>query len=333
MKAKIWTYILALSVLAVSCKDKVGDPAELTIGFGVEQTKTFIGSAAALCYDGSSFEMNAAYSSGSSFNAGSATTLMDRRTVSYDADRSDWFYRPAEFWLQGECYHFRAIYPAETVENLTETLVGNGLSFDYTVPSDPAVQSDILVSQLAEVVTPAPMESPIPPVGLSFSHILSNVRILTKKADAVEDEVEIEITRLELSGMKDSGSYTHGAPGSWDTSAGNILTCSAPAGAVLAKGTWTSLFGDGLLLIPQALADEALMLTMDYTITRGGDVNDIHCKLGLPAPPGGEWLPGNTYNYKLDMKEDNETIIIIFEEVIVSDWADDDEEGTYEFQP
>lgn len=271
-----------------------------------------------MLYAGSTFDVYAAYSTGSSFDASNSTPLMDERPVTYGT--SAWTYTPTEYWLPGDTFAFRAIWPANQVHDISEPL-SDEVSFTFTTASTQASQVDLLMSDIHTVTTPSPITS-MAPVNLRFSHLLCNVRLLVKVDNLAGDDV-FKVTGIQVSGMKDKGTYANGG---WDVSSGLSLSCGTtyPGGVTLTKSDYTPISGKGLLLIPQVVNGN-VKITLNYTVTHNGTTSAKSPTIVVPSPARGRWDAGKIYNYKLDMMEDYQ---IKFRAPEVEPWGQEQLGGT-----
>lgn len=304
MRAKGLIITLGLWALSVSCQEIIDDADRYAIGFGPTVTKSIVNSVAEMSYDGSAFEVTAAYSDGPSFIPGNATNFMDRRAVSY----SDgvWSYSPTEYWLPNSTYRFRAIWPAHVVSNISDNLNDN-ISFVYSTPDHQVDQADLMISNLKEVSTPSPV-STMSPVNLTFSHLLCNCRLRIKVSDDANAQGDVfQLTGITIAGVKKDGAYTNGT---WSVNPEPSMNfyVSYPNDAfdgTLTNSDYIYVNSYGLMLIPQSLAEGNVRVTVLYNVTHNGVKSPKSVTITVPAPSnGGMWQAGNIYTYSLEMEED-----------------------------
>lgn len=318
MDTKTLTYVALACAMTVSCQEKGFETSRRQIGFAVNTTKSIIESTTDMEHAGSTFEVNAAYSAGSTFNPAASTPLMEKRHVVYNDGA--WAYSPAEYWMGGNSYAFRAIYPANAVEDLTDNLKDD-VSFTFTTAWTQASQVDLMMSDIKTVSTPAKITT-MPAVNLRFSHLLCNLRLLVRVAEDSSDE--FLITGIQVTGMKDKGTYTNGT---WDLSEGMPMVCATnypeEAGQV-GKTDWLSVSGYGLLIIPQEINGN-VKVTLNYTVKHNGVVSAKSPTITVPAPASGRWDAGKVYKYHLELNEDYE---IRFKAPEVEPWGQEQLGGT-----
>lgn len=190
-------------------------------------------------------------------------------------------------------------------------------SFTYTINDDVTLQKDLLYSTVQYSSTPAA-------ISLHFNHALSCISFAAKKGHT---EYGVKIKKIVVKGdFVSQKKFT--IDGTWATAP--APTVSAKSYVVYSNTTGvditttserlnvTSKMGDNtnLMIIPQTSATNAAIV-IDYEITQRGLPIDATVTLAVPAV---NWEKGKRYVYTLDISLD----AIIFDNITVEDWADQD---------
>lgn len=158
-----------------------------------------------------------------------------------------WTTSPARFW-PGEQYqmHFFAYAPYDITENISVN-DDNTPVLAYTVPEKVADQKDLIVAT-ADV-----QGNHNSSVSLRFGHILTAVKV--KAAEGVSGT----ITKVALTGIRNTGNYTFGGT-EWSGVDGSVsFVQEFDPGKELdgSEGTFVVDGDNTFMMIPQVLADEA----------------------------------------------------------------------------
>jgi len=327
---KIWIGWLC-GLLSVACggEEKTLEtfaPHYLQFACGEVQSKGLM-TTETIAVEGNAFGVVGRFAYGSTYR--NPVTLFDNRKVSYSRDA--WQYERPESWNSGCIYRFRAYFPHGTYEVIDDLNSSYRIN-NFTVSDQVERQVDLLVSEAEEVVTPNNLYSlsePMEPVKFSFSHLLCNVRVaLKKKSDNPET---IQLTRVQLSGMMATGSYTatHAGVvggGTWTPDEGSSLVCSrdfsAAEGVLPANGNPLSVWSDGLLLIPQEVG--SIVLTLYFKVSHGEDVVMKSATLSLPTTE--VWACGKVITYTATIEKTNHDIT--FTTPVVEPWGTSQVAGT-----
>lgn len=326
--------ILTAALACAACTKTEKDGTEDSrISFSIADTKAVMSAANDLKYNGSTFAVVGACSSGASFTNSAKNVFGSNQTqpVSYSTSSSKWEYSPVQNWKANSTYRFRAVWPAASVTSHKDDLSKSG-SFTYAVPSNPAEQVDLLMSDLVEVP-----QNVTNPVALTFRHLLTRIKVKINKDDADPDSFKLK--SVTLSGAYDKGNFdcNYVDPAwvdSW-TLAGKAMsitkTYAGDEGNLAAGNVYTEIWGsDGLLLIPQSLSKTTVSLSISYSVTHtdgGTTTRDRVTTISLPATPA--WEAGNVLTYKLTLSE---RYGITFEVVSIDEWGSDQLGGTVVIQ-
>lgn len=128
-------------------------------------------------------------------------------------------------------------------------------------------------------------------VNLVFSHILSklNVTFTFAKAAALDAVDAVTITGVEITGLKEKGSYSQNNYNLVTTTSGWTTIDVTPSTYKLAysgsqnlnASTGSALYFIESLVMPQTIADDQVALVVKYTITSGTYFEDYTYKLDL----------------------------------------------------
>lgn len=237
---------------------------------------------------------------------------------------SAWTYDNKKLWNVGSTYMFYGVFPySKTLYNMSTD--GNYyVSIDnYTTPNDTAKQVDLMVSERRNV-------SPFNTVDMYFHHILSNVNVYAKIADAMDTDgiYSITLKSAKLSNVKSTGSYAqtgwyqNRAVGAW-SNIKDYMNIPAATNMLITKSS-TAIFKD-YLMIPQKLFSTASApkdVTIDATfhivyndgttstfVKNGIRLAGIIGHNGSSQQVVSRWEPNYKYNYTLAFNPNKSTRI------------------------
>ena len=126
-------------------------------------------------------------------------------------------------------------------------------------------------------------------VNLVFSHILSKLNVSFAKAAALDAVDAVTITSVEITGLKEKGSYSQNDYNLVTTTSGWTTIDVTPSTYKLAysgsqnlnASTGSALYFIESLVMPQTIADDQVALVVKYTITSGTYFEDYTYKLDL----------------------------------------------------
>ena len=126
-------------------------------------------------------------------------------------------------------------------------------------------------------------------VNLVFSHILSKLNVTFAKAAALDAVDAVTITSVEITGLKEKGSYSQNDYNLVTTTSGWTTIDVTPSTYKLAysgsqnlnASTGSALYFIESLVMPQTIADDQVALVVKYTITSGTYFEDYTYKLDL----------------------------------------------------
>jgi len=291
---RIASYISAIVLLALVACNRIDDSdSSQTIGFSVGSIVTKAGvTTANITTSGSAFIVRGSVCSGSTWTSGSATTLFNGVTVT--SNGTAWTYSPVQYWYRSSAYHFRAVWPAgafgSSAASYSDALTGSDATISgFTTGSN--ADTDLVLSDLETITTDSEAEpsSANDKVNLTFRHILSNVKVSVAKQD---EGADIRLVGVQLSGVKNNGSYVGTSlSGTW-TPSGNATYSKTFATPVALDDTdFTSAWNEGLFLIPQSLS--GITLTVTYKEGADGAAQTVSASLGSSS-----WVLGKSYEYQ-----------------------------------
>lgn len=254
---------------------------------------------------------------------GTMTDVFNGESVTGTSGGS-WTYTNTEYWVDGKTYDFAAYAPAAVSSTVAADNANKALSFtNFTSNADN--QNDLLY---AHVTVPTVNPSTQGAVMFNFEHALSKIRFtLTNAIDG-----KLTIDNFKVYGMNSQGDYTYqtGSSMGWDN-VGTPIESTAPFTstiAEMAEVNASSSSGD-YLVIPQGVEASKVTVTFEAKFTNNnGDVL-IPNKLVTAYIPEGTWVPGQCYNYNLNITMDvidpDDTMKpIVFSDPVVTAWPDKD---------
>ena len=202
---------------------------------------------------------------GHQFTGDIVDTIFFNQKVDYQGN-DEWSYENKKLWNVGSTYNLYGIFPYSTnLYTINENEI-YGYLYDianYTTPDDVDQQVDLMVAERKVNV------SPFNVVDMTFHHILSNVNIYAKIAGSMDlsGVADINIEKLEIHGVKNTGSYTQTKYDEMD----------------VPVGEWSNQ--KGLMVIPTARMEihkEARAIISDYLMIpqqlfdMENSANDVH---------------------------------------------------------
>ena len=257
------------------------------------------------------------------------TTVFDGDDVKYNG--TSWSYENPRFWdVNFDAYTFFAVYPKEklsTAPAQTGLFVTSELTFD-------GATEPLLIAQRKTVNKGgAPYFDNYAAVPLVFKHMSALVDLKVRKAEAIKGAV-LAVTGITLNNIQTKGKFTvasysgdndpvgSAGAGGWELAAtpvpANFTNSNGtPVSPLptLAAGSGYDKAGAGdliseLVVMPQIFTVGGQSLTIEYTLTSGGDdtehtvtvdlrdfdevENAVNTDTTIPS-----WLPGVHYTYYL----------------------------------
>ncbi len=254
------------------------------------------------------------------------TTLFAGTTVSYASGA--WSYSPLKYWEATKTYNFAAY------SNENESVTGVTLETDNHLKITDYISDgtkDLIYTYEHDIVCGDALN--MPPVGLTFYHILSRVAFKFTKDQVSLAGTDIKVSNIKITALNNQGTFTgedittQCPYGAWTGQSGAVAQAFDKEGGnidltdVQAEGQT-----DYEYLIPQPANGSGLTVT--FTLTPTGTLADDYSKsakpfsVTLPATSDSQWNPGYTYVYTAEIKSNNfELTPIIFDVTEVKIWG------------
>lgn len=204
-----------------------------------------------------------------------------------------------------------------------------GASFGYTVQAV-ASQEDLIASTVAATNATN--------INLQFSHLLSQVNFAVQEVN----DIQVEITKIELKNIGNTAVYTFGNPGSWATPTAftgayeyALRTSDFPTDLgtdIVSLGSGSSTDANALMLMPQSFAGTTAAFDITFRLLIEGSPNNIYyagdatnsvtATAYLKDFNTTTWAPGKRYVYLIDFTNYLADKYIKFT-VEVKDWEND----------
>lgn len=236
-----------------------------------------------------------------------------------------WTYTNTEYWVKDKTYDFAAYAPAAVSNVVAADATNKALSFtDFT--SDASNQNDLLYDHVnvPTVVDPSAQGA----VKFYFTHALSKVRFTF--TNSIDGHLKIE--DFKFYGMNSKGDYAYDSNSSsmgWDNVDTKVESTAPFTSTVqeIATVNGTAKTGD-FLVIPQGVTASAMTVTFTATFTNNSGDEVLTDKPVTATLPAGTWVPGQCYNYNLNITMDvidpGDTMKpIVFSDPDVTAWPDE----------
>lgn len=165
--------------------------------------------------------------------------------------------------------------------------------FTYTVGNTAALQKDLVIASVANAQKKT--NEAATDVSLTFKHALTQVNIeVTKEAGYT-----YTISKVELTGIKGSGTFTYAGvnAGTWTAGTETSVSYAYELGAFSDDKTAVKA-GNALMLIPQALTDAKI--SIEYTVEKDGSkIAENSKEVSLTSTAA--WAFGKKILYKLTL--------------------------------
>ncbi|MBQ9137031.1 MAG: fimbrillin family protein [Alistipes sp.] len=235
-----------------------------------------------------------------------------------------WTYDNTRYWVENCKFYFLAVWPySEDNSPVTQhDIVQDGVNYTgYTmaVTTPAAADYDPLV---ATNVTDTTVEGYATTVPLTFEHLMCKVNLKIEQDFDKTPDFDYYVSKVTVTGIKGSGTlfampYGDTVYRGWDfTDATNINFEKSYTTPVRLrdldaedKSITLTVFGDGLLLIPQEITASAVRVTVEYYYDVNKDDSDYgdakSVDVFIPASAD-LWQSNKSIAYKLAIAESNE---------------------------
>lgn len=272
-------FMMGMVVLALaSCTNEevVNIPASKAIGFS-----SFVGNPtkATTEMDGSQLQTTGFYVWGGRDGLQNFTA----QQVTYKADVTKWEYAPLRYWEANETYRFAAFAP--DINGATATFNYDDGHVDLTgYVADINNPEDLVYAKSNDIPTTA--ETGNSPVGLSFKHVLSWVKI--KFVNGFANGTKLTIENVDITGVLGTADFTDGAFGTPQTE--QDFTPVDFSQTAENGHTETVDF----TAIPQNITSFVISFNVTVETADGNNVADNEAK---SATINVQWAANNIYNY------------------------------------
>lgn len=259
-----------------------------------------------------------------------------------EGSEDPWTYDNTQNWISNSFFHFFAAYPYNVgFQELRQELNGTyytGYWLEVTADGS-ADTEDILV---ATNVTNTNVEGYATTVPLTFSHLLTKINLTVSQNTDIDDEFEYYVTKITITGLKSNGTYAvmplnDDFYRSWDmeNSTPMTLTKNYESAPVCLREDYANgrkskplkVWGeDGIMLIPHEIAQNGVMIRVDYLYDVNPDDTDLgQAKFVEGYIPAIEWQSNTSINYNIAIANSS---FISFEQPTIEPWGAPQTGGT-----
>lgn len=317
MKSSIRLTLFAVALCGLcSCSDSIVDiptpPDNAPAAISFERVDTRAGLAD---IQANGFGVWATTSS----TANNSAAILTNEKVYLNAD-GNWTYDNTRYWLDDCKFYFFAMYPYSTDNSLIEELRLTQEGVNYTgytmaVTTPAAADYDPLI---ATNYTDTSVEGFATTVPLTFEHLMTKINLKIEQDFDKDSEFDYYVSKVTITGVKGSGTlfampYGDGIYRGWNFENATPITFEKSYATPeplrdlsLANPQITlTVFGDGLLLIPQEIAANSIRVRVDYyydidpTDNEYGDAKYVEAY--VPVSP--LWESNKSISYKIALSE------------------------------
>lgn len=246
----------------------------------------------------------------------------------YKDDADDWTYDDIKFWDANRIYHFFGVYPFDAPYSIIKDISGNptGISRTFTTPED--ADENVVAAYSGVDSSNTTPES----VKMNFDQMLAKVFFEIYYDTTKNKDDKFILKEFSISNIKKEGTlqslFTDSNTHSW--SVNPLQNMTFKWSGAYEFGNELSLWGEGLMLIPQTIAPGVVNINVKYTYT-DRYVADGEDKTAEPVDkevdtylPAITWQPGLQYTYKMTLHEDD---LITFRQIEVATWGSPQQGG------
>lgn len=265
--------------------------------------------------------------------------LTNERVYRNPAGSNTWAYDNVQRWLPNSIFHFFAAYPYNIGFQQMRQEVNGTLYTGYwlNVTADGSANTkDILTAQNV-TNTNNSYNTTVP---LTFSHLLTKLNVKISQNFNIDPDFNYYVTKVTIKGLSGSGTYSimpyndqfmeywnfdNASPltivKEYDTPQSLRDTNSTNPKVVL------TVFGDGLMLLPQEIAAEGVEVVVDYIydVTVDDDYSDGTAKQARGFIPATTWESGKSINYSITVSNKSN---ITFSQPTIEPWGAPQTGGT-----
>lgn len=273
--------------------------------------------------------------------------LENERVYRNPAGSDTWTYDNTEYWISNSWFHFFAAYPYNLgIEQIRQAANGQsytGYFLEVTADGTADTQDILVATCIKDTTSEGMFDMANPPVvPVSFKHLLSKLKLTISQNTDIDPEFEYYITKITITGICDKGTYmvmplNNQFFETIDTSGSTTISIEkdyedAPICLREPFGNGRQskphkVFGDdGVMMIPQEIAVDAIEIKVDYLY----DVNPDDEDLGTPKSKTGyipaiTWESNKSYHYNLSIAN---TSAITFDQPTIEPWGSPQTGGT-----
>lgn len=248
----------------------------------------------------------------------------------YKDDAGDWTYDHIKNWESDRVYHFFGVYPFDAPYSIINDISGNptGISRTFITPDE--ADQDIVAAKVTHTTAETTPES----VVMNFEHMLAKVIFIIDFDKNKNKGDEFILREFSISNIKKEGTlqslFTDSNTHSW--SVNPLQNMTFEWSGEYDFGAALSLWGEGLMLIPQTIAPGVVNINVKYTYTdhyvvEGEDGEQIAAPVDKEVNtylPAVTWQPGQQYTYSMTLHEDD---LITFRQIEVATWGSPQQGG------
>lgn len=339
MKKVVLTLFTLATLAACSSTEIIhnGSSNNNAIAFGNVCTRA-VDSAA----DIEEFSVWATVSSIGSTDVSYQPLLTNERVYRDPVGSENWTYDDTQNWISNSIFHFFAAYPYNVgFQELRQELNGTyytGYWLEVTADGS-ADTEDILV---ATNVTNTNVEGYATTVPLTFSHLLTKINLTVSQNTDIDGEFEYYVTKITITGLNSNGiyavmSFNEDFYRSWnmENSTPMTLTKNYESEPVCLREDFGNgrkskplkVWGeDGIMLIPHDIAQNGVMIRVDYLYDVNPDDTDLgQAKFVEGYIPAIEWQSNTAINYNIAIANSS---FISFEQPTIEPWGAPQTGGT-----
>ena len=220
-----------------------------------------------------------------------------------------WIYDNEEYWVNNMTFRFFALHPYEEDTDGTRVKVTGTENINYSVNFETPDNADTDLMAAFKTETIANGIYP-ESVNLKFSHLLTKMNVKVLKDFEKNENDNFYIQNIKITGIKKSGEYIReqlvgSYTDSWSLNSDaftfeKVFNADEPipAGGKL-------ITDDGLLLIPQDIAAQQVVVTIAYYFQLS-ESDEKELREVQAFLPGASWEAGKSVTYVAKLYEDNE---------------------------
>ena len=275
-----------------------------------------------------------------SSSANNSASILTNEKVYFDG--SVWDYDNTRYWIDDCKFFFFAVYPY-TADNTLVTehnIVNDGVNFTgYTmeVITPDSADYDPLV---AINVTDTGLDDYSKTVNLQFQHMMTKINLKISQDFDKSPDFDYYVKKVSLSGIKGNGTLLAMPYGDVLYQAWNFDNATSKSFSKIYntpvrlrnpnasdKKVTINIFGDGLLLIPQNIEANNVIVRVDYYYDINPNDDDIgverYIEVSIPATD--IWKGGQAISYSLALSEQTD---IKFSAPTIESWGSPQTGGT-----